>query len=96
MIIAMLYSKQEHSRVKCNSLPSSTAKTVHYPHIALIPNLESRHDDLDHTTNSNICSLYNSGAILNISSKSAHIVLSNGRISEWAVIMVTQIDHNVY
>ena len=48
-----------------------------------IPDLKSQHGDPNNLIN---CSLYHCRAILKISSKSAHNLLSNYRISDWAVM----------
>ena len=64
---------------------TSLVKEAHYPHIAQSLNLESQHGDPDQPKIIINCPLYNCRAILNISSKSAHNLLSNGQISVWAV-----------
>ena len=56
---------------------TSLAKAVHYPHIAWIPDLESRHSDPDHSKNLINCSLYHCRAILKISSNAIYNLLSN-------------------
>ena len=64
------------------------AKAAYYLHNAWIPDLESQHGDPGHPQNLINCSLYHCRAFLKISSKSAHNMLSNGQISDWAVSMV--------
>ena len=57
-------------------------KAPHYPHIALICDLESQLGDPDHPKTSIYCSLHHCRDILKNSSKSAHNLLSYGRISD--------------
>ena len=58
----------------------TSAKVAHYPHIAIIRELESQYEDPDHPKKLIIYSLYHRRAILKISSKSTHKLFSNVQI----------------
>ena len=53
------------------------AKAAHYPHVERICDLESQHSDPDHPNNLINYSLCHGRAIVKMSSKSAHNLVSN-------------------
>ena len=67
---------------------TSSAKAAHFPHTSQIPDLVSQHGESDYPKILIICSLYHCTTILNISAKSAHNLLGNGQINDWAISMV--------
>ena len=62
------------------------AKTAHYPHITQVPNFKSQHLNPDQQLAFVLFQSYSE-----ISSISAHNLLSNGRNSDWVVRMVIRI-----
>ena len=82
--LSLFHAQQEH-----------LARQLITPHITQIPRLKSQYGDSDHLQNLINCSLYHCKAILNISSKSALSLLSNGPISSWTVSMVIWVSTKV-
>ena len=75
---------------------STQNKAAHYPHIASFRDLDSQHDDPDYPKYLFNCSFYHYRAILQILSKSANSLLSNGRIADLAVNIVIQIATKIW
>ena len=85
-----LYAKSYYNK-STQRAQTSLAEAGHYPHIVWIPDLNSQHGDPDHPQSLLNCFIYHCSAILKISSKSAHNLLSNGPICDWTVRMVIRI-----
>ena len=74
---------------------TSFAKSAHYPHTAQIRDLESKHGDPDRPINLIKCFLCHCRAVLLVSSKSNHNLLSKGQTADWTVNMVIWITKKI-